>query len=67
MKSFSMITLRDDTADDAEQLVVLANNKHVSRYLVATFPYPYTRSDALAWIATGCMANVVIFRDVSIA
>jgi hypothetical protein len=35
--------------------------------MVYTFPHPYTRSDALAWIATGCKANVVIFRDVSIA
>jgi len=53
----AMITLRDYTQDDIEQLVALANNNNVSRYMVATFPYPYTRSDALAWISTDSRAD----------
>lgn len=48
-----MIELREYMASDVEDLVRLANNKNVSRYLVDTFPYPYTRSDAEWWIDTG--------------
>jgi len=33
--------------------VILANNQSVSRYLVYTFPYPYTLRDAEWWIGTG--------------
>lgn len=57
-----MITLRDYTSDDVEQLVALANNNNVSRYMVATFPYPYTRSDALAWITTDSHADGMITK-----
>ena len=48
-----MITLRDYTPADAERLVLLANNKNVSRFLVYTFPYPYTLTDAQWWIEIG--------------
>jgi RimJ/RimL family protein N-acetyltransferase len=34
-------------------LVELANNQNVSRYLIYTFPFPYTRKDANWWIETG--------------
>ena len=52
-----MITLRDYEKSDATRLVLLANNKNVSRYLVDTFPYPYTQEDADWWIETGAKAN----------
>lgn len=52
-----MITLRDYTKTDADRLVELANNENVSRYLVYTFPYPYTIQDAVTWIETGSKAN----------
>jgi len=52
-----MITLRDYTQADAARLVVLANNKNVSRYLIHTFPYPYTMQDAVEWIESGSQAN----------
>jgi [ribosomal protein S5]-alanine N-acetyltransferase len=48
-----MISLRDYTSTDVERLLELANNKLVSRYLVDTFPYPYTRADAAWWINIG--------------
>lgn len=52
-----MITLRDYAKTDADRLVDLANNENVSRYLVDTFPYPYTKRDAAWWIETGSKAN----------
>ncbi len=52
-----MITLRDYRNADATRLVALANNKNVSRYLVYTFPFPYTMRDAELWIETGSTAN----------
>lgn len=48
-----MIKLRDYKKTDAERLVHLANNKNVSRYLVYTFPYPFTLKDADWWITVG--------------
>lgn len=48
-----MISLREYADSDLERLVSLANNENVSRYLVYTFPYPYTLKDAEWWIATG--------------
>ncbi|MCH8010780.1 MAG: GNAT family N-acetyltransferase [Candidatus Marinimicrobia bacterium] len=33
------------------------NNENVSRYLVYTFPYPYTKQDAEWWIEIGSKAN----------
>jgi [ribosomal protein S5]-alanine N-acetyltransferase len=52
-----MITLRDYIRADINRLVELANNKNVSRYLVDTFPFPYTKPDAEYWIETGCSEN----------
>ncbi|MGF1524996.1 MAG: GNAT family N-acetyltransferase [Leptolyngbyaceae cyanobacterium] len=57
-----MITLRDYRKSDTERLVSLANNKNVSRYLVDTFPFPYTQQDADWWIATGAAANNVVTK-----
>lgn len=47
------ISLRDYTLADIDRLVLLANNINVSRYLVDTFPFPYTERDARWWIETG--------------
>jgi RimJ/RimL family protein N-acetyltransferase len=41
---------------------MLANNQNVSRYLVHTFPYPYTRDDAEWWIAIESKQNGAITR-----
>ncbi len=62
-----MITLRDYKESDIDTLVALANNKNVSRYLVYTFPYPYTRKDAEFWISKGSRENgsitkVIVFN-----
>lgn len=48
-----MIKLREYSDTDIDRLLDLANNINVSRYLVYTFPYPYTREDAEWWISTG--------------
>lgn len=52
-----MIRLRDYSEADTDRLVELANNENVSRYLIYTFPYPYTKQDAIEWIKTGSKAN----------
>lgn len=57
-----MIVLREYTDADRERLVSLANNQNVSRYLMYTFPYPYTLEDAEWWIGTGSKQNDVIAR-----
>lgn len=57
-----MIVLREYTDSDRDRLVNLANNQNVSRYLVYTFPYPYTRDDAVWWIGTGSKQNGAITR-----
>ena len=59
-----MITLRPFEADDAEQLVLLANNANVSRYLTYMFPYPYTPEDAEWWISTGSTLDGAVSRVV---
>lgn len=56
------MTLRDYTPADIEALVTLANNKNVSRYLIYTFPYPYTRRDAESWISEGAHAGGAITK-----
>jgi RimJ/RimL family protein N-acetyltransferase len=40
------ISLRELLPTDRDRLVSLANDEKVSRYLVYTFPYPYTKTDA---------------------
>ncbi|MEM9531738.1 MAG: GNAT family protein [Pseudomonadota bacterium] len=52
-----MIKVRDYREADIPALVELANNENVSRYLVYTFPYPYTLADARWWIDTGASEN----------
>ncbi len=52
-----MILLREYKSTDAPRLVDLANNENVSRFLIYTFPYPYTRQDADWWIAIGSRQN----------
>lgn len=48
-----MTTLRELLPSDLDRLVSLANDENVSRYLVYTFPYPYTKADADWWFNTG--------------
>jgi RimJ/RimL family protein N-acetyltransferase len=57
-----MIVLREYVDSDLERLVSLANNEDVARYLVYTFPHPYTQSDAEWWIGTGSKMNGAITR-----
>ena len=54
----TMITLRDFLEEDLDTLVLYANNKKVSRYLVDTFPYPYTDADAQWWISKGSKEGI---------
>jgi [ribosomal protein S5]-alanine N-acetyltransferase len=57
-----MISLREYAYSDVDRLLELANNENVSRYLVDTFPFPYTRQDAEWWIGTGSKHNGAITR-----
>lgn len=59
-----MITLREYRKTDNDQLVDLANNKNVSRYLIDTFPYPYTQEDANWFLETGSSANGVVVKAI---
>jgi [ribosomal protein S5]-alanine N-acetyltransferase len=52
-----MITLRELVPSDLSRLVSLANDESVSRYLVYTFPHPYTQADAQWWINEGSKLN----------
>jgi [ribosomal protein S5]-alanine N-acetyltransferase len=61
------ICLRELLPTDRDRLVSLANDEKVSRYLVYTFPYPYTKTDAEWWINVGSKENgattrVITFR-----
>jgi RimJ/RimL family protein N-acetyltransferase len=51
------ISLRELLPSDRDRLVSLANDENVSRYLVYTFPYPYTKPDAEWWISAGSKDN----------
>lgn len=57
-----MIVLREYADSDLETLVRIANNEKVARYLVYTFPHPYTQSDAEWWISTGSRQDGAITR-----
>jgi len=59
-----MISLRDYTLEDLDRLVVLADNRNVSRYLIDTFPFPYTREDGIWWIESGCSDSGAITKVV---
>ena len=45
-------TLRPWRKTDAEQLVAVANDADVARFMHDRFPYPYTIGDAYAWLLT---------------
>jgi ribosomal-protein-alanine N-acetyltransferase len=59
-----MISLREYADSDLERLVSLANNQKVSRYLVYTFPHPYTTKDAEWWIGIGSKQHGAITRAI---
>ncbi len=61
-----MIRLRDYTESDIQKLTQLANNKNVSRYMIDTFPYPYTRDDAAWWVHTGASANGAVTKVIEV-
>ena len=50
-----MISLRAFHRDDEANLVALANNERVTRYLREQFPRPYSKFDARYWIDEGSL------------
>jgi ribosomal-protein-alanine N-acetyltransferase len=60
----AMVELRAYRTSDVTRLVELASNRNVSRYLVYTFPYPYTTQDAEWWINVGSVENGSITRAI---
>ena len=44
-------SLRPYRASDAEALRAVADDPLVTRWMTASFPYPYTRADAETWVA----------------
>jgi [ribosomal protein S5]-alanine N-acetyltransferase len=61
-----MIKLKNYISSDAERLIELANNRKVSRYLVYTFPYPYTMKDAEWWIEEGSKQNNAVTKVIEL-
>ena len=61
-----MLVLRDYREDDADRLVELANNEEVSRYMIDTFPYPYTAQDARWWIEEGCRGPGMVTKVIEV-
>ena len=59
-----MIVLREYVDSDLDRLISLANNENVSRYMVYTFPCPYTKADGEWWIGTGSKQNGAITRAI---
>ena len=53
----SLIELRQWQKSDKDNLVFHANNINVAKWLEKTFPYPYTISDAEAWIKSSQKDN----------
>ncbi len=53
---FGKYKIRSYDNSDIDALIKYANNIKVSRWLKNTFPYPYTRDDAIVWIAN-CAAQ----------
>lgn len=45
-----MVTVRPWRRGDEEQLVEIADNPNVARYMRDVFPSPYTMADAMEWI-----------------
>ncbi len=58
----TMVHLRVYQESDIPRLVELANNKNVSRYLIHTFPYPYTAQDAQWWVTVGANQNRAVTK-----
>jgi ribosomal-protein-alanine N-acetyltransferase len=67
MRSGPDTALRELFSSDLDPLVRLANNANVSRFLVCTFPYPYTKSDGEWWINTGSKQRGAITRVIEFA
>jgi len=61
-----VIRLRDYAVSDIPRLVELANNWNVSRYLIYTFPYPYTELDATWWVNTGHSSGGAVTRVIEL-
>jgi RimJ/RimL family protein N-acetyltransferase len=59
--------LRPYRVDDSEALQALADDPLVTRWMTAAFPYPYTRADAVSWVAHASLeeppGNFVIELD----
>jgi len=47
---FENFSIRNFSDDDLESILKYANNINVSRYLRDSFPFPYTRQNAMDWI-----------------
>lgn len=56
------IKLREYQYSDIVQLSNRANSEKVSRYMIDTFPYPYTKEHAHWWVTVGCKANGAVSR-----
>ena len=47
---FEQYQIREFLANDVEAIVKNANNRDVSKYMRDSFPYPYTKENAVQWI-----------------
>ena len=47
---FEQYQIREFLANDVEAIVKNANNREVSKYMRDSFPYPYTKENAVEWI-----------------
>ena len=47
---FEIYQIREFQANDVEAIVKNANNREVSKYMRDSFPYPYTKDNAVQWI-----------------
>lgn len=59
-----MIILRDYVLADIDRFTDLANNENVSKYLIDTFPFPYTKQNAEWWIKIGSKANNAVTQAI---
>lgn len=51
--------LRPFEKGDLTTLLEIANNAAIARWMVDTFPHPYTAADAHWWLQTGCHIGTV--------
>jgi RimJ/RimL family protein N-acetyltransferase len=47
---FEICQIREFLANDVEAIVKNANNREVSKYMRDSFPYPYSKDNAVQWI-----------------